>query len=103
MIPSAIEQLLRAYAAVTTFRTRANTDADAFDHPEEVGLERNPRHIIFGTGIHRFVGAPLARREMVIAMEEFLLAIPTFIIEPGATIKTALAAMIQPMELPLTW
>jgi cytochrome P450 len=126
MIPGAIEELLRAYAAVTTFRTctkpklingvqvmprdkvamatfLANTDPEAFDHPSEVRLDRNPRHITFGTGIHRCVGAPLARREMVIAMEEFLRAVPTFVIKPGATIKTALAAMIQPVELPLSW
>jgi cytochrome P450 len=126
MIPVAIEELLRAYAAVTTFRTcikevsvngvqvlpgdkvamatfLANTDPDAFDHPGEVRFDREPRHITFGTGIHRCVGAPLARREMVIAMEEFLKQIPTFTIKPGITIKTALAAMIQPMELPLSW
>lgn len=126
MIPGAMEELLRAYAAVTTFRTcvkpvvinsvqvmpgdrvamvtfLANTDPEAFENPSEVRFDRNPRHITFGTGVHRCVGAPLARREMIIAMEEFLREIPSFRIKPGAKITTALASMIQPVELPLSW
>lgn len=38
----------------------ANNDAEEFPAPFEVSLERNPRHIAFGTGIHRCLGAPLA-------------------------------------------
>jgi cytochrome P450 len=126
LIPSAVEELLRAYAAVTSFRTctrplvirgvqlmpgdraamatfLANTDPDAFEQPNEVRLDRNPRHITFGTGIHRCVGAPLARREVMIAMEEFLREVPIFRVKPGFTIKTALGPIIQPKALPLSW
>jgi cytochrome P450 len=125
-IPGAVEELMRAYSAVTTFRTviepvkvhdvqlmpgdkvamvttLANRDPDAFERPNEVLLDRNPRHITFATGPHRCVGAPLARRELIIAMEEFLGAIPTFRIEPGVTIRTDIGLMIQPQTVPLVW
>lgn len=125
-IPTAVEELMRAYSAVTTFRTviepvkvhdvqlmpgdkvamvttLANRDPDAFDRPNEVLLDRNPRHISFATGPHRCVGAPLARRELIIAMEEFLAAIPTFRVEPGTTIRTGIGLMIQPEAVPLVW
>ena len=125
-IPSAVEELLRAYAAVTTFRTvinpvtvhgvqlmpgdkvamattLANRDPDAFERPNEVLLDRNPRHITFATGPHRCVGAPLARRELVIAMEEFLAQVPMFRIKPGVTIRTGIGMMIEPETVPLVW
>lgn len=125
-IPAAVEELLRAYAAVTTARTcvkpisiadvqimpgdkvlmattLANRDPEAFDHPNEVRLDRNPRHISFGNGIHRCLGAPLARRELTIAMEEFLREIPEFGIAPGVQITTHMGLMIQPVALPLAW
>jgi hypothetical protein len=49
------------------------------------------------------VGAPLARRELMIAMEEFLATIPPFRVEPDAQIKTTVGAIIQPLLLPLVW
>jgi cytochrome P450 len=125
-IPNAVEELMRAYSAVTTFRTvikpvqvhgvqlmpgdkvamvttLANRDPDAFERPNEVLLDRNPRHITFASGPHRCVGAPLARRELVIAMEEFLAQVPTFRIKPGTTIRTGIGLMIQPETVPLVW
>ena len=45
----------------------------------------------------------LARREMVIAMEEFLRAIPEFRLQPGIEIETHLGGIIQPNVLPLVW
>jgi cytochrome P450 len=125
-IPNAVEELLRAYAAVTTFRTVvkpivvngvqllpgdkvamattvANRDPEAFDRPNEVLLDRQPRHISFATGPHRCVGAPLARMEMNIAIEEILAALPSFRIKPGVTIRTGIGLMIQPESVPLVW
>jgi cytochrome P450 len=125
-IPAAVEELLRAYAAVTTFRTvvapvqvhgvqlmpgdkvamattLANTDPEAFERPNEVLLDRNPRQYTFGTGPHRCVGAPLARRELIIAMEEILAQVPSFRIEPGKRIRTGIGLMIQPETGPLVW
>jgi cytochrome P450 len=125
-IPTALEELLRAYSAVTTFRTcikpvqiagvqimpgdkvamattLANRDPAAFPQPNEVKLDRNPRQMTFGHGPHRCVGAPLARRELTIALEEFLSRIPEFRLKSGETITTFLGGMIQPATLPLEW
>jgi len=125
-IPVALEELLRAYSAVTTFRTcvkpvqiagvqimpgdkvamattLANRDPEVFSQPNEVLLDRNPRQMTFGYGPHRCVGAPLARRELTFAMEEFLAAIPEFSLKSGVPIVTFLGGMIQPSELSLVW
>jgi cytochrome P450 len=83
--------------------TLANRDPDAFDRPNEVLLDRNPRHVAFGYGPHSCVGAPLARREIGIALEMLLSALPPFRIRPGADIVTTLGGVIQPTTLPLIW
>ncbi|WP_028079095.1 cytochrome P450 [Solimonas soli] len=125
-IPAAVEELLRAYAAVTTFRTcikpitlhgvdllpgdkvalvtaLGNRDPQAFEAPHEVRLDRKPRHLSFASGPHRCLGAPLARRELVIAMEEMLKTLPPFRIRPGARIESTIGPVIQPLTLPLVW
>ncbi|PZR94779.1 MAG: cytochrome P450 [Candidatus Chloroheliales bacterium] len=62
----------------------ANRDGRAFDDPDAVRFERDPGgNLLFGAGIHYCLGAPLARLEMRIAMEELLTRTTT--IEPGAT------------------
>jgi cytochrome P450 len=53
--------------------------------------------------VHRCIGSHLARREMVVAMEEFLKVIPEFRLKPGVEIVTHLGGIIQPNVLPLTW
>ncbi len=61
----------------------ANRDGRAFDDPDAVRFERDPGgNLLFGAGIHYCLGAPLARLEMRIAMEELLTRTTT--IEPGA-------------------
>lgn len=52
----------------------ANRDPRAFDHPEELRLDRpNVRqHIAFGHGIHTCAGAPLARAEANVTLHRFL-------------------------------
>jgi cytochrome P450 len=124
-IPEAIEEMMRAYAAVTTFRTckeeivfngvqmmpgdkiamsttLAGRDPAEYDRPNEIVLDRRPKHVSFAYGPHLCVGMHLARREMRIAMEEFLSLVPPFRIKPGAVIRSYLG-MIQPVTLPLIW
>ncbi|HEX5164125.1 MAG TPA: cytochrome P450 [Thermomicrobiales bacterium] len=51
----------------------ANRDERAFDDPESVRLDRDARNnLVFGMGIHDCVGAPLARLELRLAVEELL-------------------------------
>lgn len=124
-IPHAIDEMMRAYAAVTTFRTvtketefagvrmmpgdkvamsttLAGRDPEEFPEPGRIRFDRNPRHVSWGYGPHMCVGMHLAKREMRIAIEEFVNRIPSFGIKPGHEIEYHLG-MIQPVSLPLVW
>jgi cytochrome P450 len=51
----------------------ANLDPEEFADPQACLVERSPnRHLTFGHGVHKCVGAPLARLEMRIALQELL-------------------------------
>ena len=102
LIPTAIEEFLRAYAPVTMARMvkedveiggcpmkvddwvllpfpAANVDPAAFDRADEVLIDRaENRHLAFGLGIHRCIGSNLARLELRVAIEEFLAHYPRF-------------------------
>lgn len=56
----------------------ANRDPEVFDDPDVFRLDRenSEKHIAFGAGVHRCVGAPLARLEMQIVLEELLKRMP---------------------------
>ena len=126
LIPDAIEELMRAYPAVTTFRTCAHEvtiagvtfqpgdkiamptclagrDPEAYEDADTVILGRKSRYMSFGYGPHLCVGMHLARREMRLALEEFLAAIPEFRIADGAVVQTHLGGILQPVTLPLVW
>ena len=126
MIPAAIDEMMRRYAAVATSRecTKETTigdvtvkpgdkvllptflagmDPEAYPDPETVDLDRKPRHVSFGYGPHLCIGMHLARREMRIALEEFLTLVPEFSIKPDAEMTYYLGAIVQPIELPLVW
>ena len=108
-IPNAIEESLRLESPVQTltrlvledvviYRTTipagstlvciiasANRDERYWDEPETFNISRPPehRHLSFGTGIHQCIGAPIARMEVRIAIEELLRAMPEYqVIEP---------------------
>lgn len=121
----AIEELLRAYPAVSTFRTVANKvelkgatmmpgdkvimsttlagrDPAAWPNPAEVRFDRKARHVSFATGPHLCLGLNLARRELIIAINQFLAEIPRFKLAPGRDVEFHLG-MIQPLALPLVW
>lgn len=125
MLPAAIEELMRAYPAVTTFRTCIKTtqykgitfmpgdkiamcttlsgrDPEEYENANIIRFDRKPRHNSFGYGPHLCVGFHLARREMRIAMEEFLRLIPEFSLQEDYTVEYHLG-MIQPVSLPLRW
>lgn len=55
-----------------------NDDGDSFD----IGRSGARKHVSFGYGIHFCLGAPLARLEMVIAVEELVAAFPGMSLVP---------------------
>lgn len=63
---SAGERVVLNYAS-------ANRDTAEFDSPDEFVANRWPnRHLTFGLGIHTCLGAPLARLEVRVVLEELL-------------------------------
>ena len=111
--PTAIEELLRAYAPVTMARIvdhdtefqgcpmkagdrvlmafpAANRDPEVFDSPDEVRLDReHNRHVAFGAGIHRCAGSNLARLELRVALQTWLERIPEFTLDDPASVTWA--------------
>ncbi|WP_435191024.1 cytochrome P450 family protein [Streptomyces sp. bgisy126] len=97
-IPAALDELLRLDSAVSTATFRftteavtlggtdvpagapvlvalgaANRDPARFPAPDQLDLDRNATaHLAFGHGIHRCVGAPLAKAELEIALRAVL-------------------------------
>jgi cytochrome P450 len=66
-------QVLRPGEKVGLFWTSANRDPDVFADPERIDLARTPNpHVAFGYGIHRCLGAHLARVELCVAVQELL-------------------------------
>lgn len=97
LLPAAIEEILRMYGPLVANRritTRsveiggrnigagervsmiwisANRDGRVFEDPQAYRLDRDPTaNLLYGGGIHVCPGAPLARMEMRVAMEELL-------------------------------
>ncbi|HXY28642.1 MAG TPA: cytochrome P450 [Acidimicrobiales bacterium] len=127
LMPTALEELLRAYAPVTMAREvtedivyagcpmkagdkvlmnfpAANRDPEAFEHPEEVNLDRaHNRHVAFGSGIHRCAGSNLARMELQVALEEWLARIPDFALAQGEEITWAGGQVRGPRILPVVF
>jgi cytochrome P450 len=127
LVPTAVEELLRAYAPVTMARfvakdhdfhghpmkagewvllpfPAANRDPTAFDRPDDVVIDRlENRHAAFGLGIHRCLGSNLARLELRVAVEEFLARIPEFeLADPaGESVVWSVGQVRGPRVLPL--
>ncbi len=125
LIPTAVEEFLRAYSPVTMARLAsddttiagcpvsqgervllsfpaANRDPEVFENPEEVIIDRQRnRHIAFGSGIHRCAGSNLARMEMQVAIAEFLAMIPEFELEDASAVTWAGGQVRGPRYLPI--
>jgi cytochrome P450 len=124
-IPAAIDEMMRGYGSISIFRTckaaievsgvqikpgdkvamsatLGGRDPAEFPNPGEIRFDRKPQHFNFGYGRHACIGRALALREIRIAMEEFLVTIPTFRMVEGHVVHYYLG-LIQPIELPLVW
>lgn len=127
LIPNAIEELLRAHSVVMVSRfvtedtvvagasmkkgdciaiysMFASMDPDDFDAPEHLDFERSPnRHIAFSYGPHRCIGSHLARRELVIAIEEWMRLVPPFRIAKDSEVLMHGGVVFGVDALPLEW
>ena len=125
LMPTAIEELLRAYAPVTMAREvmketvisgcpvkpgnmvllsfpAANRDPAVFPDADKVLIDRKEnRHAAFGLGIHRCVGSNLARMEMTVAIEEWLKRIPDFELDPAGRVTWSEGTVRGPRQLPM--
>lgn len=123
-IPRAIEEILRCYSPVQQLGRRAtrdvelhgrtiragdsvglmwlsgNHDEERFPDADRCIIDRMPNpHVAFGFGAHRCLGAPLARIEIRIAIEELLKRTTHF--EPRGPFGWSPPPAFGPMELPI--
>jgi cytochrome P450 len=127
LMPTAVEELLRAYSPVTMARLvtedvdfqgcpmhagdkvllnfpAANRDPAVFERADEVVLDRQiNRHLAFGAGIHRCAGSNLARMEVRVAIEEWLRQIPEFSVPDGAEVTWAGGQVRGPRCVPVVF
>lgn len=129
LIPNAIDEMMRRFGIVNLGRlVTQDTDLDGvclkkgemilmcgplhgiddrrIADPMTVDFSRDmraTRHAAFGMGIHRCVGASLARTEMAIFLEEWLKRIPNFSVAPGQCSRAVPGFLNSVESLPLIW
>ncbi len=126
LIPTAVEEFLRTQPILSSARNArcdfewhgmeihkgdvfqcinpaGNFDPARFDDPRTFDPARKPnRHFTFVAGVHLCLGAPLARRELRILLEEWFRRIPQFHVKPG-TDTTVYPGLLSIRNLPLVW
>ena len=130
IIPSAVEEVLRFYTIVFGDGRKvtrdiefhgvelkrgdmvyglvsgANRDPRAYEHADQFMPDRKRNnHMGFASGPHRCLGQHLARREMQIAVEEWLRVIPDFRIadDEQQLVERGGGSMMTMTDLPLEW
>ncbi|MEA2141790.1 MAG: hypothetical protein QOI64_220 [Solirubrobacteraceae bacterium] len=129
LIPSAVEEVLRFYTIifgdgrkvtrdaefhgvqlkqgdmVYALVAGANRDPRAYDEAGEFMIDRKRNnHMGFANGPHRCMGMHLARRELQLAVEEWLRVIPEFRVDTDEQLtERGGGAMMTLLHLPLAW
>nr|WP_087574322.1 MULTISPECIES: cytochrome P450 [unclassified Sphingomonas]AJW29576.1 cytochrome P450 [Sphingomonas sp. JE1] len=126
-IPNAVEEYLRHFAPawvhrrtledteiagvrikrgdwVTIFYALANFDPREHEDPDAFDYERaNRRHFTLAFGPHFCAGANLARRELQIAIEQWLKRVPPFRVAEGDAVRTHGGMVFGVNRLNLCW
>lgn len=126
-IPVAVEEFLRYFAIASPARVvrhdtevagcpmkagdrvvlatwPANRDPRQFPDADRFVIDRDVnRHSAFGVGIHRCLGSHLARLELRVMLEEWLVRIPDFSVRSGVPITQHVAGAAGLDNLPLEW
>ena len=125
LLPTAVEEFLRAYAPVTMARMvaqdfefqgcpmregdwlllpfpAANRDPAMFPDAARVVIDRaENRHAAFGLGIHRCLGSNLARMELTVALEEWLAHYPDFAVSDPDAVRWSAGQVRGPRTIPI--
>ncbi|HWF79268.1 MAG TPA: cytochrome P450 [Streptosporangiaceae bacterium] len=125
LLPTAIEELLRAYAPVSMARLvkedlrfrgvdmkaedwvllsypAASRDPAQFDRADQVVIDRQiNRHAAFGIGIHRCLGSHLGRMELRVALEVWLERIGEFSLADPSAVTWSRGQIRGPRTLPV--
>jgi cytochrome P450 len=125
LLPTAVEEFLRAFAPVTMARLvrddvhwrdvdmkaddwillsfpSANRDPAQFDRAGDVVIDREVnRHAAFGLGIHRCLGSHLARMELRVALQVWLERIGEFTLADPSAVTWSAGQIRGPRTLPL--
>lgn len=127
-IPNAVEEMLRAHPIVRLGRkvtedvdfhgcpmkagdmvymplAFASRDEDVYENATEVDIDRSVfANLSFGAGPHRCLGSHLARRELVVAVQEWHRRIPDYRVAEGAAVHEHSGLGVYGIDsLPLTW
>jgi cytochrome P450 len=127
LVSTAVEELLRAFSPVSISRIvtsdvtaagcpiardeqvllslpSANRDERKYPNAASIILDRevNP-HLAFGVGIHRCLGAHIARMEMRVGLEEFLAAVPEFRLDDPDAVTWKAGPMRGPKQFQLVF
>lgn len=126
IIPDAIEEFLRVHPLVNSSRKvkkehvlqgitlqpgehvmcynlAGNFDPEEFPEPRKVQFDRAAnRHLSFAAGVHRCLGSHVARRELAIALREFLRRVPRFTLAPDAD-RTVYPNLKATLSVPIVW
>lgn len=130
LIPNAVEEILRFDSSIFAWRRIAtrdteiggmavpkggkvlvmlgsgNRDPDMFDNPEDFDPARKnaKRHLGLGHGAHFCMGAPLARMEMKVILEELVRRLPHMHLKPDQAFKYIPTLTFRGVQnLDVTW
>ncbi|MCU4184973.1 cytochrome P450 [Acidiferrimicrobium sp. IK] len=125
LLPTAMEEFLRAYAPVTMARMvakdvelegrtlhegdwlllpfpAANRDPAVFPDADRVVIDRaDNRHAAFGLGIHRCLGSNLARMELRVALSEWMARYPEFEVSDPDAVTWSAGQVRGPRRIPI--